>query len=703
MSQVSAACPVSSSSADFEHRLSSAVIDRLTDQIAVLDAAGTIIAVNQSWRRFALDNGAADPVSSHCDIGVNYLAICRDASGGTGLAAAAGISAVLAGEMPSFVLEYDCHRPDRRRWFSMAVSPLGSGWSGVVVAHHDITAQREAESDLRVAAVALESFEGVIVTDARGVILRVNRGFTRITGYTAEEALGHRPSMLRSGRHDAAFYRRMWADIARDGHWEGEIWNRSKSGQAYLELLSISEVREPHGAVSHYVAVLSDITQRKADSDAIHQLAFYDPLTRLPNRRLLLERLRQQLRGGGRREGCGALLFIDLDNFKSLNDRFGHNAGDLLLQQVAQRLQDSVREADTVCRLGGDEFVVLCDGLGQEDAATPQATALGAKLLTALSQPYLLGTHLCNNTPSIGVTLLRPASTAQPEELLMQADFAMYQAKQAGRNNVRFFDKTMQDSIDARAGREGLLRSALARQQLELHYQLQIGADGHARGAEAILMWRRADSGLEGAQQFIEPAEQAGLLAQLTDWALEQACTQLCSWQEQPLLSELVLSLNICAAQWREPDFCERVAAAVARHGLQPSRLRLELPETLLLKHDELGSGMRMLRRAGIGFALDNFGAGLSSLRLLGQLPLDQLKIDASLVVDLAADGAARAVVLAAIAMARALRLEIVAEGVDTQAQRDLLHTLGCECYQGRWHSPPLPLAEFQQRALLAY
>lgn len=680
-----------------------ALIDGLSDQIALLGKDGTIIAVNQSWRSFAADGRKAETAVLHTDVGTNYLTVCRDASAGAGAAAAAGIGAVLDGGTDNFCLEYDCHQPGRQRWFRMTVTPLAHGWGGAMVVHQDITAQREAEAGWRIGAVAMECFEGVMVTDAQGVILRVNRGFTRITGYSAEEVLGRRPSMLSSGRHDAAFYRQMWTDMRRDGHWSGEIWNRRKDGEIYPELLSIAVVGDTQGQISHYVAVLSDITQRKADSDAIRELAFYDALTGLPNRRLLLERLGQQLRARERRDSCGALLFIDLDNFKSLNDRLGHNVGDLLLQQVAQRLLDCVREADTVARLGGDEFVVLCDGLGGESAAVPQVTVLGNKLLAALGLPYALGKHICHSTPSIGVTLFHPAESVQPDQLLMQADMAMYQAKQAGRNSLRFFDQNMQDNINLRTERERLLRSAIALQQFELHYQVQVRDDGRACGVEALLRWRRADGVLEAAAQFIGLAEETGLLAPLGDWVIEQACAQLRAWRDRPALGALVLSVNIGAAQWRQPDFCERVGAAVARHGIDPSQLRLELREALLFKQAATAvAGMLALARTGIRFAIDDFGIGYSSLQHLRRMPLDQLKIDASFVGGLGIDSGIPAVVRAIVGLASGLGLDVIAEGVETPLQRDLLYDLGCHCYQGRWHSPPLPLAEFEALALLS-
>jgi diguanylate cyclase (GGDEF)-like protein/PAS domain S-box-containing protein len=688
-------CGCLAPSADAARCCACAVIDGLADPMAVLDAGAGIIAVNQAWRDVAAANRQPGGAAPAADIGLNYLAVCAAAGAA---AAADGLRAVLAGGLPRFALEYDCHGGGVQRWFRMVATPLAHGWGGAVVVHHDITAQRQAEADLRVAAVAIDSFEGMMVTDAGGTILRVNRGFTRITGYGAAEAVGQRPSLLSSGRHDAGFYRQLWAELTRDGHWQGEIWNRRKSGDIYPEYLSIAAVADAQGTVGHYVAVLTDITQRKADNEAIRALAFYDPLTQLPNRRLLLERLRQQLRGAERRAHRGALLFIDLDNFKSLNDQLGHQAGDLLLQQVAQRLLAGVRDADTVARLGGDEFVVLCDGLDAANAAS-QATALGEKLLAALNQPYLLGSHVCRSTPSIGVTLFGGAGP-EAGELLAQADAAMYQAKRAGRNRVRFFDQAMQDAIDLHRRRVQLLHGAVALQQFELHYQLQTGGDGRPRGAAALLHWRHADGRREAASEFIGLAEEAGLLAALGDWLLDQVCAQLRAWRGTPLLGELVLTVPVDAGLWRQPEFCARLSAAVARHDVAATRLRLALPAALAFALDDAGLACaRALAATGVGFALRDFGAGPLSLRQLLNLPLEQLTIAAALVDGLGDDTGA-ATVRASVALAHALALEVVADGVATPAQQASLAALGCDVYQGAWHSPPLPLAAFEALAL---
>ncbi|GJI89716.1 putative bifunctional diguanylate cyclase/phosphodiesterase [Duganella hordei] len=680
------------------HSFACAILDALPDQIAILDAAGMIVVVNEAWRTSGQTLGA--PPSGD-DVGRNYLAACRNARGlgSEGAAdAGAGISAVLEGRSSYFQMEYACSTPAQKRWFHMTATPLACGWQGAVVAHTDITERHLAEASLRVAATAFESSEGMMVTDARGVILKVNQAFTRITGYGADEATGQTPRMLNSGRHDAAFYQAMWEAIAHDGSWEGEIWNRRKNGEVYPEHLSIAAVRDEFGELCNYVATLTDITVSKAANDEIRSLAFYDPLTRLPNRRMLMERLRQVLAASSAHDRYGALVFIDLDNFKTLNDTLGHNVGDLLLQQVGARLQGCLRHGDTVARLGGDEFVVLlermsCDAL----EAAAQAEALGLKILAELNQPYQLGIHHCRSTPSMGATLFHNGVPSQPDEVLAQADIAMYQAKQAGRNAMRFFDQQMQDSITARERLEEGLRKAIELRQFDLYYQAQVGHDGRITGAEALIRWIQPDGSCVSPADFIPLAEECGLILPIGAWVLEAACAQLQRWQSDPATASLLLAINVSAAQFRQSNFFTQVRDTVRRYAIDPSRLKLELTEGILLEHtEETISSMQQLRDMGVHFSLDDFGTGYSSLQYLRRLPLSQLKIDRSFVHDLAGDNCGQVIVSTIIAMARSLGLDVIAEGVENPVQHALLEQLGCHRYQGFLFSRPLPVAQFE-------
>jgi len=561
----------------------------------------------------------------------------------------------------------------------------------------DITESRQAENELRVAAIAFEAQEGMLVTNAQNIILRVNKAFTAITGYSAEESIGKTPQMLQSDRQDTAFYAAMWDSIASRGSWDGEIWNRRKNGEVYPEHLTITAVKNDNGIVTNYVATLTDITLSKAASEEIKNLAFYDPLTSLPNRRLLFDRVNQALVSSARSGRDGALLFLDLDHFKTLNDTLGHNMGDLLLQQVAKRLVACVREGDTVARLGGDEFVIMLEDLSEHALeAASQAEIVGEKILAALVQPYQLAAHEYQSTPSIGVALFSDHNQSQ-EDLLKHADIAMYQAKKAGRNTLRFFDPHMQDAINIRVDLERELRKAIIQKQFQLYYQVQVDSTGRALGAEALIRWIHPLRGMVSPFDFIPLAEDTGLIVQIGQWVLETACAQLQAWQQTEHTKALTLSINVSAKQFLQVDFAAQVINAIQRYEIDPMLLKLELTESILLDHlDEIISTMNALKEIGIRFSLDDFGTGYSSLQYLKLLPLYQLKIDQSFVRDLAIDNSDKAIVLTVIIMAHSLDLNVIAEGVETEDQRQLLLDNGCTHYQGYLFSKPVPIEQFE-------
>ncbi|MDD5177266.1 MAG: EAL domain-containing protein [Sterolibacterium sp.] len=586
-------------------------------------------------------------------------------------------------------------------WEKASISPIFDKQGKLihfVAVKEDITERRRAEAELRIAAIAFESQEGMAVTDTRQVILRVNHAFTEITGYSAAEAVGQTPKLLSSGRHDRTFYADMWEGIRRTGSWQGEIWNRRKNGEVYPEWLTITAVKADDGAVSHYVSTLTDITLRKAAADEIELLAFYDPLTKLPNRRLLLDRLQQALAASARSKRQGALLFIDLDNFKLINDTLGHDQGDLLLQQVAQRLASCVREEDTVARLGGDEFVVMLLDLNENlEEAGSQTEVVGQKILQNLNYPYALKDQEYHCTPSIGITLFRsPHKTV--DELLKRADLAMYQAKAAGRNTLRFFDPEMQASVTARTALESDLRLALRERQFELYYQAQMIGLGQLTGAEALLRWRHPLRGLVSPLEFIPLAEETGLILPLGQWVLETACAQLADWALRPGTNHLTVAVNVSARQFRQADFVDQVVEVIERSGADPQRLKLELTESLLLDDvEDIIAKMTALKARGVGFSLDDFGTGYSSLSYLKRLPLDQLKIDQSFVRDVFTDPNDAAIARTIVALAQGMGLSVIAEGVETEEQRDFLAGQGCHACQGYLFSRPLPLAAFEK------
>ena len=567
-------------------------------------------------------------------------------------------------------------------------------WHGFIT---DVTERKQVEEMLRIAATAFESQEGMIITDPGGTILRVNQAFMEITGFAVEDAVGEKMSLLKSGRHDAEFYAAMWASIQSTGSWQGEIWNKRKNGEVYPEWLTITAVKDDAEKVSHYVGTLTDITVRKAAEDEIKHLAFFDPLTLLPNRRLLLDRLRHAMAYMTRSTREGALLFIDLDNFKTLNDTLGHDMGDLLLQQVAQRLVACVREGDTVARLGGDEFVVMLEDLSSNsrEAAT-QTEIVGEKILEVLNEPYQLAGHKHHSTPSIGATLFTDHNNSV-DELLKRADLAMYQAKSAGRNTLRFFDPEMQATVTARAALEADLRHGLQQNQFLLYYQAQVDGVGRITGAEVLLRWQHPEHGLVPPALFIPLAKETGLIVPLGQWVLETAFAQLAAWSKRTDMAHLTLAVNVSARQFNLPDFVDLVLAILDKSGAPPENVKLELTESLLLDNAEgIIAKMLILKGHSVGFSMDDFGTGYSSLSYLKRLPLDQLKIDQSFVRDILTDPNDAAIARTVVALAHSLGLGVIAEGVENGGQRDFLAGSGCHAYQGYLYSRPVPLAQFE-------
>jgi len=555
-----------------------------------------------------------------------------------------------------------------------------------------------ANNELTIAGTVFESQEGMMVTDANNVILRVNNAFTDITGYSPEDAIGQTPALLSSGMQGKEFYSSMWASLKRLGYWEGEIWNKRKNGEVFPDHLCITAVKDKEGVLRNYVATMNDITLSRNAADEIQHLAFYDTLTRLPNRRLLLERLKLALASSARTGNYGGILFLDLDNFKALNDTLGHDIGDLLLQAVALRLESCVREGDTVARLGGDEFVVIINELSNIDLeAAAQTEAVGKKILYELNLPYMLASYEYRSTPSIGANLFI-GHKISIEELLKQSDIAMYQAKKDGRNTLRFFDPAMQESIIEQARMEAELQAALENRQFQLYYQIQVDSSGQALGAEALIRWNHPERGLISPVQFIPLAEETGQILPIGHWVLDTACAQLALWQNNDLTRHLTLSVNVSARQFHQEDFAWQVRQVLLHHAINPAKLKLEPTESILLEDiEEAVATMNALKELGVQFALDDFGTGFSSLQYLKILPLKQLKIDQSFVRDLVTGENDQAIVRTIIAMAHGLNLDVIAEGVETEEQRQILLENGCSHYQGYLFGKPMPIEQFEQ------
>jgi diguanylate cyclase (GGDEF)-like protein/PAS domain S-box-containing protein len=561
----------------------------------------------------------------------------------------------------------------------------------------DITARRKEEVNLSIAATAFETQEGMIVTDARSVILRVNNAFTQITGYTADEVIGHTPKLLKSGRHDSKFYKEMWHVIHTTGKWQGELWNQRKNGEAFPEWLNITAVKDKNGKVTNYVGSYIDITERKAADEKIQTLAYFDALTKLPNRRLLQDRLIHSMATIDRSKNRAALLLIDLDHFKDINDSLGHHFGDLLLQQVAERLNVCIREGDTVARLGGDEFVVLLEGLDSTELeAASQAKATATKILENLSQPYYVSERTIHNTSSIGIALFN-FQVNDFESLLQQADIAMYQAKRAGRNTLRFFDPKMQEYIVARTELEREMRVAIEKHQFLLFYQIQVDQSDSPLGAEALIRWIHPERGMISPAEFIPLSEESSLIFPIGLWVMETACKQLKVWESHDMTKHLTLSINVSAKQFHQADFVSQVQSCIQTYGIKPNLLKLELTESMLVEDvEDTIAKMTELRTLGVCLSLDDFGTGYSSLQYLKRLPLDQLKIDQSFVRDIMNDSNDKAIVKTIITMAVGLGLSVIAEGIETEDQFNILKTQGCETFQGYYFGKPIPIDQFE-------
>ncbi len=594
-------------------------------------------------------------------------------------------------------VELEDYFPTLGKWLEVRAYPFAEG---LAVYFRDVTERRRSQEQLMLLETSVARLNDIVVIAEAGSgehqtpgIVFVNDAFEKQTGYSRAEVLGQEPQMLLDLDPTFTKLRDMARSLREVRQARTELMIRRKNGAMFWVELEVVSVQATAEDVTHWVAVGRDITQRKTAEDMIRHLAFYDALTDLPNRQLLLDRLQQVLTASARTGQHGALMFIDLDNFKVLNDTLGHHMGDQLLQKVAQRLTKSVRKTDMVARLGGDEFVVMVDDLSADpDAAAYKARALAEKVLNTLREPFQLNGHQHFATPSIGVTSFN-GQQSDVGELLKQADLAMYQAKSLGRNTLCFFDPGMQASVSANASVGSDLRMALHEKQFVVHYQPQVDRMGVIKGVEALVRWRHPQRGLIKPAEFIPVAEDTGLILPLGQWVLESACEQLAAWAGQPQTDSLSIAVNVSVRQFRHPDFVDMVMAAIQRTRIRPHRLKLELTESLLADRMEITiEKMGMLKTLGVTLSLDDFGVGYSSLSVLKRLPLDQLKIDKGFVADVLTDPNDAAISRAIIALAQSLSLQVVAEGVETQEQRDFLAYQGCDQFQGHLFAKPLPI-----------
>lgn len=581
----------------------------------------------------------------------------------------------------------------------MVVAFTAAGYLRREVASRTRELERNAHS-LRVAATVFQSQEAMFVAGPDRKIIEVNAAFAHLTGYDADE-LPHQelpPFTTENSFQDQR--ESMWNAVTSEGRWQAEIWTQKRNGDRYAAWLAVSTVRLQTGEITHYVGTQADITERKLLQEQATRLAFYDALTNLPNRRLLIDRLEHCRAVTARSRQFSALIFIDLDNFKDLNDTLGHEVGDQFLQQVAHRLVQVSRQADTVARLGGDEFVILMEQMGAtEDEARFQTKVAAEKILSAVKLPYSLTASSHHTTCSIGAVLISEEGLSA-QDLLRRADLAMYQAKKDGRNVVRFFRAELERAVTFRTSLELELRTALAERQLVLYYQPQFNLDGKMIGVEALLRWNHPQRGVISPGMFIPVAETSGLISEIGDWVIRSACQQISVWANNALTVGLKIAVNVSARQFRRPEFVTETLAIIDEKGINPANLKLELTESMMVDDVE-GTVLKiqLLKAHGITFALDDFGTGYSSLSYLKRLPINQLKIDQSFVRDLLNDLSDAAIVKSIVALGQAFNLDIIAEGVETIEQRDFLAEIGCTKFQGYLFARP-SLAENIEKLL---
>ncbi|NNJ18849.1 EAL domain-containing protein [Pseudomonas putida CSV86] len=600
-----------------------------------------------------------------------------------------------------FVRDFLCNlrRADGQvRLCELSARPLPIGGSDCMLTiARDITDRHQMQEKLQLAATVFENTaEGVLITDTDQRISAVNRAFSEITGYSEDETLGHTPRLLASGQHDSAFYAAMWHQLGADGHWQGEILNRRKNGELYPAWLTISAVRNPELGTTHFVAVFADISSLKHAQAKLDYQAHHDPLTGLPNRTLFENRLQAALSCPQASSRQGAVLFLDLDRFKHINDSLGHPVGDLLLKAIAHRLKEQVRDIDTVARLGGDEFIILLPGLHQAS----DAEHIAQKVLACFNAPFQAGDHEFFSSASIGISLY-PQDGIDVASLIRNADAAMYRSKAKGRNRVEAYTRDLTAQASERIALEHELRRAIERNELSLYFQPKLSLKTQRLiGAEALIRWANPNFGDVPPERFIPLAEENGMILQLGDWVLEHACRQMQAWKRQ-YQAFGPLSVNLAGAQLRQPGLVRRIEQLLRTHQLKAGDLQLEITENFIMSQAEEGLAiLHQLKRLGVQLAIDDFGTGYSSLSYLKRLPLDILKIDQSFIRGLPDDPNDAAIARAIIALGRSLQLTVIAEGVETPAQQQFLAREGCEQIQGYIVSLPLPANAFAESFL---
>ncbi|HEY3431228.1 MAG TPA: EAL domain-containing protein [Rhodocyclaceae bacterium] len=667
-----------------ESRQQKQILEQIQDSVITLDLAGFITGWNRGAER--LFGYTADEA-----VGQNLLFLYADEDASDSL-------------FHDAFLEHGGREMEVRRrrkngdefWASMSLSLVRDEQgqpTGLIGYLRDITDRLEAEQNLRLHSRIFEnSDEAIIVTDAKEHIVAVNPSFCRITGFTAQEVLGKTPRLFRSGQHDTVFYENVWAALTSTGRWQGEMWDRRKNGDEFPQWASITAVRNSQGEITHYFSIFSDITERKLQEEQIHHMAYYDDLTGLPNRALLFKLLDQALNESRRSRNIGALLFIDLNRFKPINDTLGHDAGDQLLKEVGQRFCNVLRDTDVVCRHGGDEFVVALMNVARHE----EPGIVAQKLISVLDEPFLILGHELQIGASIGISIF-PDDAFDAETLLRYADIAMYRAKQSDNDSYVYFSHEMnQKSLD-RLKIEAGLKRALDRHELLLYYQPKVALDGgHIVGAEALVRWQHPERGMVPPGEFIPVAEETGLIIAIGDWVMDAACAQARQWLDAGMPTTRI-AVNLSARQFA-PGLPDRVKAVLEKYQLPPQWLELEITESMLMHSAEsVIALMDELTAFGVSLSLDDFGTGYSSLSYLKRFPIETLKIDRSFIMGTPDDANDCAIAGAIVSMAKRLRHRVIAEGVETAEQVEFLRTLGCHEIQGYFFSPPVPAEKFAQ------
>ncbi len=577
------------------------------------------------------------------------------------------------------------------RWFETYKAPvidINQQLLGTVGFARDITARKQVEESLHLAAsVFTYAREGIMITKPNGEIINVNEAFSRITGYSLNEVLGQNPKIFSSGQQSQEFYRALWQSLDDNGYWQGEIWNCRKSGEVYAELLTISAVRDTQGRTLNYVALFSDITPQKEHEHQLEHIAHFDALTNLPNRVLLADRLHLAMNQTLRRSEFLAVVYLDLDGFKDINDNHGHATGDQLLMIIANRMKEAMRDGDTLARLGGDEFVAVLVDINDSASCIP----MFRRLLDSASEPILIGSSLLRVSASLGVTFYPQDIEVDADQLLRQSDQAMYQAKLSGKNRFHIFDSRQDSSIRIYHENLELIRLALAKQEFLLHYQPKVNLQtGEVIGVEALIRWQHPQSGLLPPAGFLSTIEEHPLAIELGEWVIETSLAQIEQWQLIGL--DIPISVNICAKHLQQDNFVERLSNILAAHPqVSPSKLELEILETSAL--EDILYVSKIIERCsafGVKFALDDFGTGYSSLTYLKRLPVAQIKIDQSFIRDMLDDPDDLAILVGVIGLAKAFNRTIIAEGVETMSHGESLLKLGCEFAQGYGIARPM-------------